>query len=185
MKFLPLAVGILAAPLLQAEVQLIDFENMSADLPGWRASADTAETKTGSRPAASFVTPMMFSLDDQGAHSGSNSLMWKFVEPATRAGLRTPDFAASGSKVKVTFVVRSEGMTKMGYLIAEQKDAEGKRCKFHWNAKQIPLSTEWETVEWETQLEPITGSLSLSFMMLDPFTDSTLWIDDISVEFLE
>ncbi len=185
MKFHYLILGIVSAPLLHADIQVIDFENTSGDLPDWRASADTAELKTGSRTAASFVTPMMFSLDDRGAHSGNNSLMWKFVEPASRASLKAPDFPASGSHVKIKFHVRSDGLTKPGFLIAEQKDGEGKRSKFHWNAKQIPLSTEWEAVEWETPLESTTGSVSISFMMLEPFTDATLWIDDISVEFVE
>ncbi len=185
MRFPHLVLCALAAPLLHAEIQVIDFENSSDTLPDWRASADTEETKTGSRPASSFVTPMMFSLDDQGAHGGSNSLMWKFVEPARRASLKAPDFPASGSLVKVIFHVRSDGLTKPGFLIAAQHNAEGVRTKFHWNARPIPLSTEWETVEWETPLEPTTGSLSLSFMVLEPFTDATLWIDDISVEFVE
>ncbi len=185
MRLPHLILTFLAAPLLHAEIQVIDFENTSADFPGWRASADTEENKASGRPAASFVTPMMFSLDDQGAHGGSNSLVWKFVEPARRASLRTPDFPASGRQVKVTFHVRSDGLTKPGFLVAEQKDGEGKRCKFHWNARSIPLSTEWETVEWDAVLEPNTGSLTLSFMMLEPFTDATIWIDDISVEFAE
>jgi len=185
MRFYSLILGILAAPLLHADIQVIDFETISDKLPGWRASADTAETKTGSRLASTFVTPMMFSLDDQGAHSGGNSLKWKFVEPAARANLRAPDFPASGSHVKVKFHVRSDGLTKPGFLSADQKNAEGERTKLHWNAKPIPLSTEWELVEWETPLEPTTGSIGISFMMMEPFTDAVLWIDDISVEFVE
>lgn len=175
----------LLAGLARAEENLIDFESLSPELPGWTATVTDASNQPEYRVAAKWDTPFGFSLDNDKPHSGSTSLKCEFTGEVPGVFSFGPPVLSGSGMVEVRFFVRSEGFAEEGVASFGEYDAGGKRIASRWAGTKVPLNPDWQEVSWTGQLNPAASGVRMRIIFKSVPVGAKLWIDDLSVKTVE
>jgi len=87
--------------------EMIDFESLSPEFPGWSGTISERGAPSQYRQAVKWGTPMAFALESDKPHSGANCLKWEFVQEVPgMATLRSPAVPVAGMEGVISFFVR-------------------------------------------------------------------------------
>ncbi len=163
--------------------EMIDFESLSPEFPGWAGTISDRGAPGQYRPAAKWDAPIAFALDSVKPHSGATCLKWEFAQDVPgMATLRSPAIPAAGPDGSVSFFVRSQGITEEGILSFDELSADGQKVKGRWMVARIVNSEDWQEVKWSGPLDASTASIRLAFTYKAIPAGAQVWIDDISVK---
>lgn len=175
-----------------------NFEDTPAWIPNWGAANNGAY-----KPATGFKTPFTVKLDPVDPHSGENALRFDLLEnrapDAKGSGERlvhspqieVPPFTGTGEppKLVVRFAIRTKGIYEggLGIRVLERNDQQ-KSLGLLGNKDSILEVLEtptWKELEVSAKLR--TGARTIAFMVVmygHQQAPATVWIDDISLEYL-
>lgn len=183
-----------AAPTLLAK---FTFEDTPAWIPNWGAANNGSY-----KPATGWKKPFVVKLDPSDPHSGENALRFELIEN------RAPDEKGSGErlvhsphvevpamaagqpgKLLLHFAVRTSGIYEggLGIRVLERNEKQvslgllGNKDSI----LEIPDTPSWKEFAVEAPLR--SGTRSIAFMVVmygRQQAPATVWIDDISVEFV-
>lgn len=166
-----------------AEENVIDFESLSPQLPGWSATAMSENNQPEYRVASKWDAPFSFSLDGENPHSGSVSLKLEAsADVPGRVTFGPTAIPASGPEVEFSFFVRCDGLSEEGMVSLTEYDSGGARLATHWAAMKIPISSDWTEVTWSGKVQPGTSALRVGFLYKWLPAGAKVWIDDIAVK---
>lgn len=183
-----------ATPILLAK---FNFEDIPAHVPNWGAGNNGKY-----KPATGWKEPFAVKLDSVDPHSGLNSLRFELLqnrdENATGNGerivhspsIQVPELVADGaSRVAVHFSVRTQGVYEgaVGIRILERSEKQTSLGLVgdKETLLEIPQTEKWVELSAEGKLR--SGTRSITFMVVmegRQQAPATVWIDDISLEFL-
>lgn len=174
-----------------------NFEETPAWIPNWGAANNGSY-----KPATGFKKPFVVKLDPADPHSGENALRFELLES------RAPDEKGSGerlvhspqievppftgkepAKLVVRFAVRTKGVYEggLGIRVLERNDKQASLGLLgnKDSILEIPETPAWKELEFAAKLR--TGTRSIAFMVVmygHQQAPATVWIDDISLEYL-
>jgi len=162
--------------------EVIDFESLPPELPGWSAVKLAGDRPSEYRTADKWDAPFSFALDADRPRAGSNSLKCEFSQEVAGISFGPPVLPASGT-VEIRFFVRSAGLTDQeGALIVAAFDSDNKPLNGYREVAKIPASEDWVEVSWTNSLSPEAAGVRLIFAYKSLPADAKIWIDDISVK---
>lgn len=191
---LPLAAQPAPAPMLLAK---FNFEEIPAHVPNWGAG-DNGKYK----PATGWKEPFVVKLDSADPHSGEHALRFELLqnrpEGATGNGerilhspsIQVPALAADGaSRLAVRFSVRTRGVFEgaVGVRVLERSEKQTSLGLLgdKDSLVEIPETAAWREISASGKLR--SGTRTVTFMIVmygRQQAPATVWIDDISLEFL-
>lgn len=198
---LPLSAQIKAPAAAPAPVPMLlakfNFEETPAWIPNWGAANNGSY-----KPATGFKAPFVVKLDPADPHSGENALRFDLIEnrppDAKGSGERlvhspqidVPPFTGKGpARLVVRFAVRTKGIYEGGLGIRVLERSEQKTSLGLLGNKdsilEIPETPTWKEFEISAKLR--SGTRSIAFMIVmygHQQAPATVWIDDISLEYL-
>jgi hypothetical protein len=162
--------------------EVIDFESLPPDLPGWSAYGSDPEGKRQYRAAAKWDVPFTVVLDSDMHHTGSISLKCEVSQETDDVSIAAPILPASGS-AEIRFFVRTSGISgPEGAFHVGEINTEGKSFKGYTSMKIGPSDNEWTEVVWTGQLDPQTVGVRMMFNYKVVPAGAKIWLDDISVK---
>lgn len=183
-----------AVPTLLAK---FTFEDTPAWVPNWGAANNGSY-----KPATGWKKPFVVKLDPSDPHSGENALRFELVEN------RAPDEKGSGErlvhspqvevphmapgtpgKLVLHFAIRTQGVYEGGVGIRVLERNEKQTSLGLLGSKdsilEIPETPAWKEFEIEATLRSGTRSIAFMVVMYErQQAPATVWIDDVSVEFV-
>lgn len=162
--------------------EVIDFESLPPDLPGWAAYGTDPENQRSYRVAAKWDVPFTITLDSDVFHTGSSSLKCEVSQDANEMSVAPPIIPATGA-VEIRFFVRTAGIGgREGAFFVGEIDSEGKSAKGYSTGKIPSSDNDWVEVVWTGQLSPETEGVRLLFSYKPVPAGAKVWFDDISVK---
>lgn len=179
-KFLILALLAIHPFNAQAQEDVIDFEDATPGLPGWRATGNiNGEQKSWTLAQPGFA--FSGSPDSTQPHSGGNCLKVEFTQDVKNPGIMLMNTPVEGSALEVSFFVRSEGIGADGIVSLYQYSA-GERTQIHWGIAKAQESSEWTEVTCRINLLPDTSAIRFSLSYTEASPGAKVWIDDIKLK---
>lgn len=174
-----------------------NFEDTPAWIPNWGAASNGSY-----KPATGFKKPFVVKLDPQDPHSGENALRFELIESraADEKGsgerlvhspqIEVPPFTGTEpAKLVLRFAIRTKGIYEggLGIRVLERNDQQKSLGLLGSKDSVIEIldTPKWKDFEVSAKLR--TGTRSVSFMIVmygHQQAPATVWVDDISLEYL-